>query len=262
MRNYWDGSVLGEAKTDPTILNKSTEYLSALDTLYTRLTPGETYSIANFGGTTYDWSLLKDDHDDPPNEAGDFEVAKFNQHVAVSVNMSFGFWGSSSNSSQVAQAVKNHFRYDTDAITNPTNLTIMTDEIKWLRPLALSGQQAEGGGHMWVVLGYDKATDPDRLFLMNLGWGGAADWYTWDHYFPIGQDHVTYIAPLDTKFVGSLFFGDGSPVNPYHNIEAAAIGAPNGSTLIFKAGSVNTFDAASVIINRPLILKGYNAIIQ
>ena len=116
---------------------------------------------------------------------------------------------------------------------------------------------------MWVVSGYDKATDPDRLFLMNMGWrSGEVEWYTWDHYFPVGQEHVTRIAPVNRKFVGDPSLGDGSPDNPYMNIEEALFEAPNGSTLIFKAGSVNTFAAGTLVINRPLILKGYNAVIQ
>ena len=116
---------------------------------------------------------------------------------------------------------------------------------------------------MWVVSGYSKATDPDRLFWMNMGWrSGEVAWYTWDHYFPVGQEHVTNIAPLKMKFVGDTNPGDGTPDNPYEDIEEALVGAPNGTTLIFKAGSVNTFDAGTLVINRPLILKGYDAVIQ
>ncbi|MFC1782032.1 C10 family peptidase [Planctomycetota bacterium] len=263
MTGYWDWSVLAAAQNDAAILNKTSEYLAALDALYNRLTPVAQLNTASFGTTTYDWSVLKDDHDDPPNAVGDFEVAVLNKHVAISINTSFGLWGSSSSGPEIEQAVKNYFFYDTDARTDPTNIYTMTDEIQWLRPVALGGQAIGGGGHMWVVLGYDKATDPDRLFLMNMGWRNReVDWYTWDHYFPVGQEHVTQIAPTKVRFVGDTSLGDGTPDNPYYNIEEAVIEAPNGTTLIFKAGSVNTFSAGTMVINKPLILKGYNAVIQ
>lgn len=260
MKNSWDWSVLSGAKNDELILNKTPEYLAALDALYGRLSPWGSTDIIDFGAATYDWSILRDSHGTDPHGTGYEEVGELNYHVAGSINTNFGMWASSSSGPQIEQAVKNHFRYDTDARTDPTNITTMTDEIQWLRPVALGGQAEGGGGHMWVVLGYDKATDPDRLFLMNMGWrSGEVEWYTWDHYFPVGQEHVTRIAPVNTKFVGNTNPGDGSPDNPYENIEEALLAAPDESTLIFKAGSTNTFDAGTLVIDRPLILKGRNA---
>ena len=60
------------------------------------------------------------------------------------------------------------------------------------------------------------------------------------------------------KFVGRNIFpgGDGSPDNPYSNIERAISNAADDTTLIFKAGSVNTFYADTLVINRPFTLKG------
>lgn len=263
IKDRWDWSMLAAAQNDALILNKIPQYLAALSALYSRLFPMTPTFTANFGATTYDWSVLEDSHGLNPHAPGYFEVGQLNYHVAVSINTNFGMWGSSSSGPEIEQAVKNYFRYDTDARTDPTNISTMTEEIQWLRPVALGGQAILGGGHMWVVSGYDKSTDPDRLFLMNMGWGGGSvEWCIWDHYFPVGQEHVTRIAPVNTKFVGDPGLGDGSPDNPYMNIEEALFEAPNGSTLIFKAGSVNTFAADTLVINRPLILKGYNAIIQ
>ncbi len=260
MKNSWDWSVLAGAKNDELISNKTPEYLAALDALYSRLFPQSPSDTIDFGTAMYDWSILRDNHGTNPHATGYEEIAELNYHVSGSINTNFGMWGSSSSGPQIEQAVKNYFRYDTDARTNPTNIDTMTDEVQWLRPVALGGQAEGGGGHMWVVLGYDKATDPDRLFLMNMGWrSGEVEWYTWDHYFPVGQEHVTRIAPVNTKFVGNTNPGDGSPDNPYEDIEEALAGAPDGSTLIFKAGSTNTFDAGTLVIDRPLILKGSDA---
>ena len=64
------------------------------------------------------------------------------------------------------------------------------------------------------------------------------------------------------QFVGATNSGDGSPDDPYQDIEEALQHAPNGATLIFKAGTGNTFSSASLVLDRPLTLKGYNVTIQ
>jgi hypothetical protein len=64
------------------------------------------------------------------------------------------------------------------------------------------------------------------------------------------------------RFIGGGISGDGSPQNPYANVEEAVQNAPDDTTLIFKAGSDNTFASAPLIIDKPLILKGKNAIIR
>ena len=113
-------------------------------------------------------------------------------------------------------------------------------------------------------------SDPTgRKFHVNMGWGGDDDgWYSCEGVylpkgFTIDQAHTTWIAPEDVvKFVGAANSGDGSPDDPYENIEEAIANAPDGATLIFKAGSDNTFSAAPLVIDRPLVLKGKNAIIR
>ena len=96
---------------------------------------------------------------------------------------------------------------------------------------------------------------------MNLGWGGNDNgWYTYDHSpFPDYNDMMTRVAPLNVKFVGASAAGDGSPATPYRNVEEALSKASNGSTLIFKAGSVNLFTAGKLVFDRPLVLKGWGA---
>jgi len=64
------------------------------------------------------------------------------------------------------------------------------------------------------------------------------------------------------KFVGPNNPGGGSPNAPYEDIEEAIVFAPNDATLIFKAGSVNTFSGDRLIINRPFTLKGKDVTIR
>jgi len=125
-------------------------------------------------------------------------------------------------------------------------------------------------GHAWVIFGYNKALDPWQ-FKMNMGWGGSSAWYTLDPTDPPEPtdppipplNHLTHIAPAGVvRFVGGGVSGDGSPQTPYANVEEAVQDAPDGTTLIFKAGSDNTFASAPLIIDKPLILKGKDAIIR
>jgi len=259
MTGYWDTSLYEYART----LSSDTNFLNALQTLWNRMPNDSTVYSVNFGTATYNWNLMQDDHDDPV-DAGDVEVAKLCFQSGVSVFMYYGLIESSSWGPHVPSALKNYFRYDQDAVIEDKDLNKMVEDVQWLRAVNFFGRNSAGGGHAWVLLGYNKGTSPWQ-FKMNLGWGGTSGWYTCDNVpggLTLNQGHVTRIAPLLVKFVGNSTSGDGSPDNPYKNIEAAISNAPNDATLIFKAGSDNTFSASTLVINRPFTLKGKDVIIR
>jgi hypothetical protein len=262
MTGNWDSSVYGSAQG----ISDDGGYRSALLRLWDRLTHTATNHSANFGATTYDWSILQDVHTDPP-DPGDAEVAELCHHVGIAVDMDYGIWGSAAYTSNVPNALEDYFRYDPDSTYAIVSAATMREEIRWLRPLEIRGcKPAEQGGgcHAWVVYGYNQSTSQ---FLMNMGWGPGTNnlWYTLDDVnleYTLSQYHATRLAPLNVvKFVGAGNPGDGSPNDPYENITEAVTEAPDNATLIFKAGSTNTFSTSSLIINRPLTLKGYNVII-
>lgn len=266
MNGYWDGSLYNAAYR----ICDNQAYHDALAALWSRLTCDSTICYANFGLTTYNWIVIHDVHDDPPDD-GDAEVAKLCYHAGVAVNMDYGVRGSGAYTSDVADALNEHFRYDPDAVYEDRDIETMTEEIQWLRPVIFRGRRPDslgGGGHAWIIYGYNKATDPDRQFKMNFGWGGACDgWYSCDSIpcapFTLNQEHVTYIAPENVvKFVGADDGGDGSPDNPYRDIEEAIEEAPDGAILIFRAGSINTFSGNVLVIDRPFTLKGKDVIIR
>ena len=135
----------------------------------------------------------------------------------------------------------------------------------------MSGQDPAAGGHIWAVYGYDKSTDPDGLFLMNMGWGGGGDgWYSCDNVNPgdyefnVGQAHAVQIAPLDVvSFVDhGTTGGDGSPDNPYLGLAHAVQSVPDYTTLIMQAGSTHTLTGTPVTLDRPMTLKGYDVTIE
>ena len=269
MNGYWDRGVHDNAKG---IAPNGPLYQQALETLYNRLTPGSTRHSANFANTTYDWSLMQDIHSDPV-DAGDQAVATFCRHVAIAYHSDFGYTASTL-SEFYTYPFTEHFRYDPDAMdTTYTDLALMAEdiieELQWLRPVgeAVTLDLGNGarGGHSLVIRGYDKKNHPNPQFHVNFGWGPPnTNWLSLDEISLTDGYHniVSRIAPKDTvKFVGHTP-GDGSPADPYGGIEFAAANAPNGATLIFKAGSIHTFAAATLRIARPLTLKGINVTIR
>ena len=266
MNGYWDGSVYWGARN----ISTDTAFVAALDALYNRLTPGTSPQTANFGATTYNWSLMTDAHTDPP-DTGDIEVAKLSHHAGIATDMDYGYWGSGTPLYWVDEALVNYLRYDPDCLLTymDGNIYEMTEDLAWHRPVMMAGCTKPNDCHIWITYGYNKGTDPNRQFLMNKGWGGASEWYSCDQFFALYQKILTRIAPLNVvKFVADQTPGpypdpgDGSPSEPYHHIEEALSWVNDGTTLIFRAGSTNTFAASSLLINRPLILKGANVLIQ
>ena len=60
---------------------------------------------------------------------------------------------------------------------------------------------------MWVVYGYNARTDPNRQFLMSLGWGGSSDgWYTVDDDVMggVSDSQVEFPEPNIMYFYGNM----------------------------------------------------------
>ncbi|MHC4478484.1 MAG: C10 family peptidase [Planctomycetota bacterium] len=236
---------------------------------------GDQSCNGNVGGGTlnatfsdaYDWQNMPDDCVSGCSGTEEAALAELSYEVGVAVQMDYGVCLSGANPRNIESALESYFRYDPDAYVVTSDLAnTMVEDIQWLRPIVLSGWQVTGEGHGWVVLGYDTGASPTQ-FLMNMGWGGGSDgWYSLDTVpgpFNQSQELVAQIAPLNlVKFVGNDVAGDGSPGNPYQDISTARVLAPDGATLIFKAGSTNTFPGPSLTIDRPCTLKGRNVTIR
>jgi hypothetical protein len=260
MTGYWDQSLFDAAYN----LSKENAYRSALTTLWNRLTPAAFSDWVYPGSTIYDWSLMTDMHTDPV-DPGDQEVAELCHHVSTTIESVWGIGGTCSDHDLQAAALVNHFWYDTDVHQIDIDPDAMVTEIQWLRTTGMGGSNADGGGHAWVIHGYD-ASFPNWFFLMNMGWGGNGDdWYTLDDVpkdLILNQKNLIHVAPLLVRFVGAADPGDGSPNDPYQNIEEAVAEAPDYSTLIFKAASYNTFAGSSLLIDKPMVLKGHGVLID
>ncbi|MBN2170256.1 MAG: C10 family peptidase [Candidatus Krumholzibacteriota bacterium] len=217
----------------------------------------------------YDWANMPDNCDSGCSQAQQDALAELCYEVAVSVEMGFGVCRSGAQTDDLDHAMETWFKYDSDIRYTGLDTNTMIDQIQWLRPLVMDG--CNGGCHAWIVTGYDTAPDPD-MFLMNMGWGGYGnDWYVCDDIdydgdgvtdFWDDQHHVIDIAPANVvRFVEPTGFGDGSPSAPYGGIDQALALAQDGTILIFKASESYTFSASTLVIDRPMVLRGYQSMI-
>jgi hypothetical protein len=257
---YWDGSIYWTVRGR----NEDNQpFVDALDAIWDRMNQGTLPNTANFGGTTYDWDMIKLAHSDPV-DAGDVEVAKLSYHVGISVGMRWGLWGSASSLS-VEEAMENNWRYHTDYVYSPSNFDTIVDEIRWLRPVLMGGGQEGVGGHQWVACGYNLNAAPEPQILFNMGWGGGStNWASLDEVFPDEQMIHWRIAPNDGVYFvdyGPFGGGSGSPTDPYQGLLWALSVVPDDSTLVMRAGSTHTI-AGGLILDRPLTLKGYEVTIE
>jgi hypothetical protein len=261
MKGYWDSSLFVEANE----ISDHPDYQTALGQCWAEMTSGPPVSVAcaaDFEATTYDWNQMEDVHSDPP-DAGAAEAAELCYHLGVSLGKDYGVGSSPAIIMQMDNALRNNFAYDPDARLENRDIDAITEDIQWQRPVVLTGMDPPSNEHVWVVYGYNKATDPDRQFLVNMGWGGEDDgWYTCDGMgYGLFQKQAFHISPADVvKYVGGGIPGDGSPADPYADVETAAAHAPDSTTLIFRAGSQMSFSGDSLVIDRPMVLKGKTVI--
>lgn len=141
---------------------------------------------ADFGATSYNWSLMGNSLSSLSLPASKEAISLIGYHCAIAVRMSFSPSGSGSqvlaysNNARCAEnAFKNHFGYkntirgyERDNFTATQWITMLKDELDAGRPLLYAGY-GNSGGHAFVFDGYD---DSD-FFHVNWGWGGMSDGY-------------------------------------------------------------------------------------
>ncbi len=146
---------------------------------------------ADFSQSTYQWAKMIDRYESRWSFSnGTFQltpeysveegsaVAKLMSDVGISVNMDYDTsenGGSGAITSYGATALKTYFDYTTrflrrnQAMGN-TFVEAIKSELDTQRPLILSGQ-GSGGGHAWVIDGYDE----NDYLHCNWGWEGLSD---------------------------------------------------------------------------------------
>ncbi len=289
MKDWWDKGLLGSAKkqADPSLSDaQDSTFKAALDSLFWhRLTNRDTVLAVDFSAATYNWDampLIRDSIDSPTERDA---VSTIAFHAGVAAHMGYTTTGSGATANGAEYALENHFFYDSDMDTvilprctyAPDTCPCASDwdtvsaddtcachepdtcegakavmeEIQWLRPVIyFHGKPLY---HAWVVSGYNRLMLPDEMQF--IGTFSTPVWKTMDHI--VHHPFLRRIAPVYwVRFVGSTTSGDGSPGDPYRNIEEAVADAPSGATLIFKAGTTNYFSADTLLVTKHLILKG------
>ncbi len=275
MQGNWDR----DRTTAAVKLDTTASYQAALYGCWVQMQQTDLYQYADFGATTYDWSMIDSIYSSSSDPAHIAAVAQLLHHAGIAQHMDYGTSGSGANSSPSAYV--DHFRYSSDAdhvevpeaqfaARKADMLNDITEDLQWMR-LVDYGAGAPWG-HEWYIGGYDRTGMPDSLmFLWNDGNGGTQPGVNYSIYWGLlpsldkgnSCGYHRYVAPANVvRFVGGGFWGYGTPRYPYADATDAFTYAPDGTTLIFKAGSSNLFSGGSLTLSRPMTLKGVQATIQ
>lgn len=135
-----------------------------------------TDSVEGKEPTTIDWRKLSDVY--PASDEANAEVAKLMEYAGAGLKMKYGP-ASEAFFSDFAPMLINYFGYNVSASFVQRNsydydewVTLMYDQLEHVGPLFYGGQST-GGGHAFVLDGYDE----EDYFHVNWGWGGQSDGY-------------------------------------------------------------------------------------
>ncbi len=133
---------------------------------------------ANFGATTYNWSIMPNQLGSQTNEAA-LAVALLMYHCGIAVDMDYSPSGSGSQTAYVPDAVINYFRYGSctyvdarDTYTRKAWEDKLIAQLDRGFPMVYAGSD-DDGGHAFNCDGYND----QRYFSFNWGWSGSYNNY-------------------------------------------------------------------------------------
>ena len=141
--------------------------------------------IDEHAATTFEWDNMRSSYDGATGDSYTAQcnaVATLMAYCGASVKMNYSDsynGGSSASTTTAAAALRTYFDYDASThIIDRTSYTssewddLIYEEINAGRPVLYSGQST-GGGHAFVIDGYDT----DNYFHVNWGWNGNNNGY-------------------------------------------------------------------------------------
>lgn len=184
---------------------------------------GNKWLSANFSDS-YDWDYM-------PNKTHQYDtyrekdaVSELCYEAGVSLEMKYGTDGSSAYTSDVAEALKNYFKYSSrikvvyrrDYSGVNAWFSNFKNQRDQSRPVEFS-IRSEDSGHAVVVDGYLIAGTSKKIHI-NMGWGGHSDdYYTLDNILDYTDTHSQYavidIIPQE-KYRLSIEAGTGGTTEP------------------------------------------------
>ena len=134
---------------------------------------------ADFASHHYDYSRMLDTYTGDYSDAQANAVALLGSDAGIAVDMRYGIKESGAASIRQPIALTRYFGYDRsirqifrDFYSRRELHTLLADEIMAGRPILCSGYGIDGGGHAFVIDGYDAS---DGFFHINWGWRGYAN---------------------------------------------------------------------------------------
>lgn len=204
---------------------------------------------ANFGETTYNWSIMPNSLGSQADDAAK-AVALLMYHCGVSVDMNFGPDGSGAQSRNVETALRKYFGYcaakykERSQYSEEEWIALIKSDLDKAQPLYFSGNN-ESSGHAIVCDGYDNSD----YFHFNLGWSGSGnDYYSINDVAGFNRNEavVMNIFPLEINsdengiiYVTPDGTGDGSSwENATHYLEYAPVVATEATKQVWvKTGT-------------------------
>lgn len=143
------------------------------------VTNSKKFSIESIAPTVIDWENMKDNYTGNETQTEKDAVATLMKICGTSLEMDYSYAGSSASTNYIPDLLKIYFNYDAGA----THISrddyrasewddIIYNELANKRPVLYSGLST-GGGHAFVIDGYDK----EGMYHVNWGWGGSSDGY-------------------------------------------------------------------------------------
>ena len=136
-------------------------------------------AVAETSVTSIDWKNMLNVYKGNETNAQQTAVATLMKLCGASVQMDYSSKSSGASSYDIAPALRNYFGYASSTHRADRNNyraaawdALIYGELADGRPVLYCGQSA-GGGHAFVVDGYDR----DGLYHVNWGWGGQCDGY-------------------------------------------------------------------------------------
>jgi len=133
---------------------------------------------ANFGETHYDWTNMLDDYSKGYTDEQANAVATLMLHCGVAVEMGYTASGSGAYGQEACLGIKKFFGYNKNArlytrdyYTAELWMEMIFKELNLKRPIYYDGLSEGGGGHAFIIDGYDK----DGFVHVNWGWGGNSN---------------------------------------------------------------------------------------
>lgn len=173
----------------------------------------------DFSKSLYDWANMKDRYEsyydedkNIVNEWTDTEanaVAKLMYDCGVALEMGYGPYSSGAYDTDMPVALCDYFNYHADLVTRDGYtldefLERIKKELDSRCPVIFNGQ-GSGGGHSYIVDGYDS----NDFLHVNWGWGGISD----------GYYNVSYMNPGD--------LGTGGGAGGFNEMQSIIVACPD-----------------------------------